>query len=318
VQNFPVDAVQKAAFALAKGSTSDVIDAGYAFLVLHVDDKQTAHLKSLDEVKSQIESVAKLQKTTNAAESLANTLLSSAKANGLEKAAAAKGLQVITTDFIGRTDSLPGIGTSPQLVNAIFGADEKAPPEEVQVPQGFAIFEMVAVQPPSTPGFDQIRSRVEGEFKNERAASLLSQKTQELSDRAKASHDLKKAAKEVGATVKTSDFVLPDGQVPDVGSMQGQAAVAFTMKPGEISGPIATGSNGIVIAMVEKQQPSPEDYAAKKDETRDTLLQKKQAEIFEVFASNLRDQRQKAGKVKINQDEMKKLTGTPAGQEGGE
>src|SRR5713101_5549979 len=85
--------------------------------------------------------------------------------------------------------------------------------------------------PPATPSFEEVRSRVENEFKNERTTTLLSQKTQELSDRAKAEHDLKKAAKELGATVKTSDLVLPDGQVPDIGSMSGDASVAFSMKP---------------------------------------------------------------------------------------
>lgn len=317
VQNFPVDAVQKIAFSLAKGGTSDVIDAGYAFLILHIDDKQSAHAKSLDEVKSQIEGVAKLQKVARIAESQANALLTAAKTNGLEKAAAVKGITVINTDFIGRTDSLPGIGASPQLVNAVFNADEKAPPELVQIPQGYAIFEVAGVQPPSTPTFEQIRSRVETEFKNQRAAASLSQKTQELSDRAKASHDLKKAAKELGATVKTSDFVLPEGQVPDIGSMQGQAAVAFTMKPGEISGPIAGASSGIVLSVIDKQQPTAEDFAAKKDEVRDSLLQQKQAQIFEVFASNLRDQMQKSGKIKINEDEKKKVVGSPTGLEGG-
>ena len=62
---------------------------------------------------------------------------------------------------------------------------------------------------------------MESEFKNERVAALLSQKTQELSDRAKAEHDLKKAAKEAGAAIKTSELVHPDGQVPDIGSMAG-------------------------------------------------------------------------------------------------
>ncbi len=65
--------------------------------------------------------------------------------------------------------------------------------------QGFAVFQLLAVKPPSTPTFDEIRTRVEGQFKSERAGVLLAQKTQELSDRAKTEHDLKKAAKELGA-----------------------------------------------------------------------------------------------------------------------
>ena len=49
------------------------------------------------------------------------------------------------------------------------------------------MFDLLAVKPQSTPTFEEIRSRVEEEFKNERSSVLLSQKTQELSDRAKAS-----------------------------------------------------------------------------------------------------------------------------------
>src|SRR6202043_1650630 len=108
------------------------------------------------------------------------------------------------------------------------------PPEQVQLPQGYAVFEVTAIKPAATPSFDEIRSRVESEFKNERVAGLLSQKTQELADRAKAEHDLKKAAKEAGAAIKTSDFVLPDGQVPAIGSMSGGASVAFSLQIAEI------------------------------------------------------------------------------------
>jgi peptidyl-prolyl cis-trans isomerase D len=203
-------------------------------------------------------------------------------------------------------------------MEAVFSAKEKAPAEEVQLPQGYAIYEVDAIKPPQTPTFDEIRSRVETEFKNQRVAALLTQKTQELSDRAKASHDLKKAAKELGATVKTSDMVLPDGQVPDIGSMGGGASVAFTMKPGEISAPIDNGNTGVVLSVLERQEPTDQDFTAKKDQIRDSLVEKKQENLFQLFVSNLRDQMEKSGKIKINQDEMKQLTrgSGPGGDEG--
>ena len=40
------------------------------------------------------------------------------------------------------------------------------------------------------------------------------------------------------------------------------------------------------------------------------LLQGKQQELFGLFVTNLRDQMEKSGKIKINQDEMKALTRT--------
>ena len=298
----------KVAFSLAKGQTSDLIKSIYGFQIIKVEDKQEAHVKLLAEVKPQIEEQVKEQKVARATEGAANALLGQARTDGLDKAAAARGFHVVATDFFARTDSLPGMDTNPQFVDTVFNEQEKAPPDVVQIPQGYVVFALLGVRPPATPTFEEVRSKLEAEFKNERAGILLQQKTQELSDRAKAEHDLKKAAKELGASVKTSDFVLPDGQVPDVGAMSGAANVIFNLKAGEISGPINSGTNGVVAHLLEKQQPTDQEFAQKKDEIRQGLLQGKQQELFGLFISNLRKDMEKSKKIQINQEEMKNLT----------
>jgi peptidyl-prolyl cis-trans isomerase D len=299
---------EKAAFSLPKGGTSDLVQSSYGFHIIHVDDKQDAHLKSVDEVKAQIEPLVKQQKAAQAAQTAAAALLSQARASSIDKASAAKGLQVITSDFVTSHSVLPGVGADPKFTNAAFGQTVNAPPDIVQLQQGYAIYQVMAVKPPSTPSFDEIRTQVEEAFKTERASSLLAQKTQELSDRAKSDHDLKKAAKELGAEYKTSDFVAPDGQVPDIGSMTGPAAVAFTLKPGDVSGPIGSETSGAVLAVTDRQAPTDADFAAKKDSIRDALMQQKQAEAFGLFLGNLREAADKSGKVKTNQKELDTLT----------
>ena len=299
---------EKAAFSQPIGKVGDLVKSSYGFHIIRVDARQDAHMKTLEEVKDQIEPILKQQKAQQIAQKQADDLLQLAKTKGLDAAAAAKGLPVVTSDFFSRKDMVPGLGPSPQFMDAVFTTAEKSPPEMAPTTQGFAVFDLLAVKPQSTPTFDEIRSRVEEEFKNERSNILLSQKTQELSDRAKAEHDLKKAAKELGAELKTSEFVAPDGQVPDIGSMTGQAAVAFSMKPGDISGPITSGSNGVVIDVTDVQAPSEADFAAKRDQIRDSLLQAKEQELFGLFVTNLREQMEKSGKIKINQDELKALT----------
>jgi len=87
------------------------------------------------------------------------------------------------------------------------------------------------------------------------------------------------------------------------------------MKPGDISGPINSGANGVVIAVTDVQAPSEGNFAAKRDQIRDSLLQSKEQELFGLFVTNLRDQMEKSGKIKINQEEMKMLT--RAGSESG-
>jgi peptidyl-prolyl cis-trans isomerase D len=174
--------------------------------------------------------------------------------------------------------------------------------------QGYVVYQVLAVQPPQTPTFEQARARVESEFVNQRASELLRQKIQELSDRARALHDLKKAAKEEGATVKTSELVTLKDQVPDVGSMSGQAGVAFTMKPGEISGPIDNGASAAVLSLLDRQEPSQADFQKQKDQIREQVVQQKREQLFQLFVTNLREQMQKSGKIQINQQVLKQLT----------
>ncbi|MGB9237157.1 MAG: peptidylprolyl isomerase [Terriglobales bacterium] len=306
---------EKAAFSLAKGQTSDLIKSSYGFHIINVEDKQEAHLKLLGEVKGEIQEKVKQQKVTRATEAAANNLLSAARTTGLDQAASSKGQAAITTEFISHSDALPGLGPSPQLMDAVFNESDKAPPDMVQVSQGYVVFQLLAIRPPATPTFEEARARVENEFKNQRASMLLQQKTQELSDRARADHDLKKAAKELGATVKTSDLVASDGQVPDIGAMTGAASAIFALKPGEVSGPIPAGANGVVAQLLETQAPTEQEFAQKKDEIRQSLVEGKQNELFGLFVSNLRKDMEKSSRIKINQDEMKRLT-RPGAEEG--
>lgn len=305
---------EKAAFSLPKGQISDLVKSSFGFHIIRLDDKRDAQMKTLDEVKGDIEPILKRQKAQQLVQKQGETLLKDARAKGLDAAAAAMNVPVITSEFFARKDMLPGLGPAPQFMDAVFGAVEKSPPDVAPTSQGVAVYQLLAIKPAATPTFEEIRSRIEEEFKNERSSTLLSQKVQELSDRAKAEHDLKRAAKELGATMKTSDFVLPDGQVPDLGSMSGQASVAFSMKPGDISGPINSGANAAVLSILDVQKPSDADFAGKRDQIRDQLIQGKQQEIFGLFVTNLRDQMEKSGKIKINQDEMKLLTRTGSEQ----
>jgi peptidyl-prolyl cis-trans isomerase D len=58
---------EKVAFSLPKGSTSDLVQSSYGFHIIHIDDKQDAHVKPLEEVKEQIEPIIKQQKAARTA-----------------------------------------------------------------------------------------------------------------------------------------------------------------------------------------------------------------------------------------------------------
>lgn len=302
-------AFDKASFSGKKGDLIGPVRSSFGFHIIRIDDKTPAHVKTLDEVKAQIEPMLARQKGQAAAESLAKSLQSTAATDGLGKAAASRGLQVVETDYFTRGTSLPGIGTSSSLMDTVFDA-QKTPsaPTAIPVENGWAVVQVTDIKPPATPTFDEAKAQLTEQLKREKASSLLEQKTKELSDKAHAEHNLRAAAKAVGATVKTSDLVKPDDQVPDVGQLSGPTAVVFSLKPGEISGPVQAGNNGVVFALLDKQEPSAAEFAQKQDQVREEVLQRKRAEAIEVYVSSLRDKMQKDGKIRMNEQQLQKIS----------
>ncbi len=299
---------EQAAFNTPVGQTTGVIRTSYGFHIIHVEAKQQARLKPLDEVKPEIEPILKKQKAQAQAQSVASAVQTLARTAGIDKAAQERNLTVTTTGFIAQGDQLPGVGAAPEFMATLMGAKKNDPPATATTPAGYVVYQVTDIQPPQTPTFEQVKDKIEEQFKNQRAQQLLGQKTQELADRAHSEHDLDKAAKEAGATVKTSDMVGRDAQLPELGSMNGPVGQAFSMKPGEISGPIQSGPNGVVLKVLEVQEPT--DAQIKQDwaKAKDSLVEQKRDEFENLYVENLRSTLEKEGKIKINKKEMERVT----------
>jgi len=294
----------QAAFSTPVGQVSGIVKSEFGYHIIRVDDKHEARLKPLEEVRGLIEPKVKGLKASQEANSLANTVATQAKTQGLDAAAAQNHLDVVNSDWFSRTDSLPGIGNSAEFMSAAFSTKEKSPPSQVGTSTAYVIFEVTAIKPPAVPTYDDVKDKVEAAYKAERANSLLYKKAQELSDRAHALHDLSRAAKELNAKLTTSDLVGPDKQVPELGSMQREASVAFSMKPGDISSPLQANRNLAVIQLLERQEPSPADLDKSRDQIREGLITQKRQEMLQLYEEGLKLSMEKEGKVKINQPEL--------------
>ena len=294
-------AYAKAAMALNPGQTSDLVRSQFGYHIIQTEEKQTAHEKPLADVKAEIATILQQQKQGAAEQNYANQLAAEAKKDGLEKTAAAHGLHVETTDYIGRDGVIGTLADSTNVLSQAFGLAKGAAPVSASTGEGFAIFQVVDIKPAHAPEFQAYKSHLLDDYREQKAPELQNSELIKLSDRAKALGDLKKAAAELNLPVKTSDLVGRDAQVTDLGAMTGSAGVAFTLPKGGISGPIDEGPNGGVLQVIDKQEPTADDIAKNFQTTKEKLLNAEREEVFSVFAGNLMQKYEKAGAISYSQ-----------------
>jgi peptidyl-prolyl cis-trans isomerase D len=293
-------AYSKAAMALNPGQTSDLVRSQFGYHIIQTEQKEPAHTKTLAEVKSEIVPVLEQQRAGAAEQTFAAALAADAKKNGLDKAAAAKGLHVVTTDYVAKDGVIPGLSDGSALLTQAFAVVKGADPASVSTGDGFAVFQVADIKPAHAPDFATYKAHILEDYREQQVPQLLNAQLTKLEDRAKVLNDLKKAAAEMNLSVKTSDLVGKDGQVPDVGAMSGQGAVAFTLAKGAISGPINTGRSGIVLSVVDKQEPTADDIAKNFTATREGLLNQQREEIFRVYIGELTQKYEQGGAVRYS------------------
>jgi peptidyl-prolyl cis-trans isomerase D len=295
-----VPAFEKAAFDLQPGQISDVVKTQFGYHILQVEEKQTAHLKPLDEVKAQILATLTRQQEADQQASYAQQLATEAARSGLPQTAEAHHLHVVTTDYVPQNAVLPGLPDGAKLLTLAFAAKTGAAPQVSGTGEGFAVFQVQDVKAAHAPAFEEYKSHLVDDFKEQQLPQLLARKTNELADKAHAENNLAQAAKELGATVKTSDLVGRTAQVPDIGELATAAPDLFDMKVGQFSKAINTGHSGIVAKIDDKQEPTPDETAKNFDSMREQLLSERREQMFAVFVTALTDRYEKQGGIRMN------------------
>jgi len=277
-----------------------IVKSQFGYHVVQVEDRHEAHAQAINEVLPQIQATLFRNASAQGQENYARSLTSEADKFGLEKTAAAHHLQVVTSPPVDRTGVISALASSKQILAQAFEAKVGDPAQYAATGEGYAVFQVTGVVAAHAPTFADWKQHVLDDYRNEQLPGLLSSKTQELSAKAKQYNDLNKAAKELGATVKTSDPVNESGQVPDVGQVGQVAPQLFDLSVGSISGPIDADRNGIVAKIVDKQAPTDDEITKNSDATREQIKEERQGQAFQVFMSSLMDEYKKNKLIRVN------------------
>ncbi|HXN28617.1 MAG TPA: peptidyl-prolyl cis-trans isomerase, partial [Candidatus Acidoferrales bacterium] len=312
VEGQTVPEFQQAAFTLPKGSISDLVKTQYGFHIIKVLDHEQAHTKTFDEVRSSIEPTVLDEKVNAEASDISEKIASAIRQSNhqpLDELAKKFNLEVGELPLASAADPVAAFANSPDVRTAVFQLRPGELSQPIQTPQGIAIVTPKDIQAAHQGTFAEVRSRVLADYQQEKSLELAKSKADELAKLAKGGEPFDKAAKSLNLDVKTSESVSRTGSIPEVGSGQLLDA-AFAMPVGEVSDPKAVTGNWLVYRVAAHEPVNDAAVVLQSDQIRQQLLQSKQNAAFDAFRVALEDRLRKEGKLTINADAMKRLTGS--------
>ncbi|HXN20419.1 MAG TPA: peptidyl-prolyl cis-trans isomerase [Candidatus Binatus sp.] len=312
VEKQTVPEFEQAAFSVPKGSVSDLVKTQYGFHIIKVLDRETAHTKPFEEVRSTIVPILADQKAAEQANNISTQMASAVRQSNrqsLDDLARKFNLKLGDTPPASVTDPVGDLGNSPELHQILFQLRPGELSQPLQIPQGFVILTPKDIQPAHQGTLAEVRDKVLADYQQEKSIELARTKAQELAKRVQSGESFDQAAKALGLTAVTPEAFARNGSVPDVGSAKLLQA-SFGMSVGQVSPPTQVAGNWLVYRVVGHQPANPADLATQSDQIKQQLLQAKQTAAFEAFRAALEDRLKTEGKLTINADAMKRLSRT--------
>lgn len=303
-------AFEKAAFSLPKGAVSDVVQTPYSFDIIKILDKENAHTKSVDEVKSSIINVLTQEKLNTQLGDISDKLTAAVlKSNqqSIDEIARKFNLQTGETPLVSVTDPVGDLGAEPALQEALFSLHQGELSQPISIKSGYVILSVDKIVPAHQGTFAEVRDRVLADYRKEKAQDLAEQKAKELEKEVKSGDAFEKAAKSLALDAKTTDPITRTSQIGELGPAK-ELNAAFDMPLGKTGGPVLLGESWVVYQVKAKQGINPADFAKAKDGLRKQILQDKQRAAFEAFHDALQKRYEQEGKLAFNAANLKLLT----------
>jgi len=297
--------VEQAAFSMQPGEISDVIKAQDGYHIIKVTDKKPATTKSLDEVKAQITDQLMWEKARSKATELADAMEKQIrKPSDLDKVAAENGLKVQESGYVTRDEPIMAIGATPEVSAEIFGLQDGQVSGALQTQRGYAFATVAGKEAPHVPKLDEVRDKVRDDLIRQKEFEIAQQKAALVIAGARGG-DLQKAAKDAGLEAKTTEMIAREQPIPDVGVSPQVDAVAFALPVGAVSEPIKTDNALVVIRVTDKKEPTPAEYAADREKTRDDLLNERRNRFFSAYMVKAKQ----AMNISVNREVLQRVLG---------
>src|SRR5262245_20344025 len=208
------------------------------------------------------------------------------------------GLTVREAGPLRRGDSVEGIGRVTEASDAIFALPPDGVSSPVRVPEGFAIFRLVSVEPSRLLPLDEAKADVQRAVRRQKALDEAKGKAEKLLEAIRKGEDPKGLARQ--GTV-TFGEIGPFSQAEPLGDRAlGQALgpVVLALPEGGAGGPVEGPGGFYVVKLLSRERPDPAGFEAARGALEARLLREKRGRLWQAWLAAARA----GAKIEINKE----------------
>jgi peptidyl-prolyl cis-trans isomerase D len=293
------------AFALQPGQISDAFKTSFGYHVVKLVEKRPATTRTLAEVQPQIEDQLKWQRAQDEAQRVANDVAAQLKSPAdFETVARPRGLVVAESGLFGREEPISGLGVAPAATEAAFTMKDGEVSPAIRTPQGFAFVTVTGRQDAYVPKLDEVKARVRDDVVRRKSIEAAKARASAVAGQLKSSGDFTAAAKAAGLEATTTELIARGAPIGAVGVSPAIDAVAFKLPVGSVSDPITTDNGSVVVKVLERADPKPEEIASGKQQARDQLVSERRGRFYSSYMNKARENM----RIQINNGVLAQLT----------
>ncbi|MBL8148329.1 MAG: SurA N-terminal domain-containing protein [Blastocatellia bacterium] len=284
------------AFSMQPGDISEPIRDGSNFYILKVTERKN---KTFEEAKEALLASARNRLSYKKASEVADEALKKLKETKDIKAVAAEVAQKTAmkteevlrqTPFFSEGDDVPEIGTNPSFEESVTALKKVGEVGvKVGIRGGFALPQLVSVREPQDAAFEDVKSKVEKRYKQEKAKDLTVQKAKELLASAAKADSLKAAIEKEDLKSYTKDDFKEGLSLDEFGFSKDLTAKLLAVKEGEvIKDPLENNGKYLVLGVTKRTDPDMTKYNDQSKLIEERLLEERRSLTFNSYIESVK------------------------------
>ena len=281
---------EEAAFALAPGELSGPVQTRYGWHLIKVEERLEESGGEKVHARHILLRYQPSRTTEDSLRSRAEVFQEQAAAEGFAAALAASGTEATPTNFLRKSQAVPGISANTTwLVNWFFEQEPGAVSQVVEDDLGLWVVHLVAKRPEGTVPLDELRDQLEPLVRTRKKAVRAATRLEAVRREVEAGTTLAQAAQNAGVELQTPEAFARTESVEGLGRANAVIGAAFRLEEGQLSEVIEVTEGGkrgaYLLKLLEKTPVDEEQFAAQREQVIAQLqAQREQEAVQNWFA----------------------------------